>query len=265
MPRRRRRRRGAWASQLPGHRWCWRRPRPAAPAARAGFEAWTARACMFRRRARARHVLARLRAENPRAPGAGVHGGATVALPAPMMAQACNANGRDLVTAIVAGVEAMFRIGAATLHSAEKVGFHGPGMTGLFGSATACALLMKLSAAQTANAYGIAGSLAGGLLAFAKSGSGGMIKRLHLGRAAESGVIAARLAQRGYEGPPAVLEGRYGLLEHFARRPIRACSPGAWARPGRSSGSASSATPRTSHRCPGPDAARVRRAARLRR
>jgi 2-methylcitrate dehydratase PrpD len=153
--------------------------------------------------------------DNLRKPGAGVHGGATVALPALAMAQACNANGRDLITAIVAGVEVMFRIGAATLHSAEKVGFHGPGMTGPFGSATACASLLRLSAAQIANAYGIAGSLAGGLLAFAKSGSGGMIKRLHLGRAAESGVIAARLAQRGYEGPLSVLEGRYGLLEAF--------------------------------------------------
>ena len=34
-------------------------------------------------------------------------------------------------------------------------------------------------------------------MAFAKAGSGGMIKRLHLGRAAENGVVAARLAQRG--------------------------------------------------------------------
>ena len=52
-------------------------------------------------------------------------------------------------------------------------------------------------------------------MAFAKAGSGGMIKRLHLGRAAEGGVIAARLAQRGYEGPPSVLEGRFGVLEAF--------------------------------------------------
>src|ERR1700752_952902 len=52
--------------------------------------------------------------DNLRAPGSGVHGGATVALPALMMAQACGASGRDLVTAIVAGIEVMFRIGAAT-------------------------------------------------------------------------------------------------------------------------------------------------------
>ena len=156
--------------------------------------------------------------DNLRKPGAGVHGGATVALPALAMAQACGASGRDLVTAIVAGIEVMFRIGAATLHSAETVGFHGPGLTGPFGSAAACAALLRLSSAQTANAFGIAGSMAGGLLAFAKSGSGGMIKRLHLGRAAEAGVVAARLAQRGYEGPPTVLEGRFGLLDAFCEQ-----------------------------------------------
>jgi 2-methylcitrate dehydratase PrpD len=148
-------------------------------------------------------------------PGAGVHPGATVALPALAMAQAVNASGKDLITAIVAGIEVMFRIGAATLHTPEHVGFHAPGLTGPFGSAAACASLMRLSARETANAFGVAGSLAGGLLAFVKAGSGGMVKRLHLGRAAEGGVVAARLAQRGYEGPRAVLEGRYGVLEAF--------------------------------------------------
>ena len=153
--------------------------------------------------------------DNLRKPGAGVHAGATVALPALLMAQALNAGGKDLLAAIVAGVEVMFRLGAATLHSPEHVGFHAPGLTGPFGSAAACASLMRLSPRATAHAFGIAGSLAGGLLAFAKAGSGGMVKRLHLGRAAESGVIAARLAQRGYEGPRNVLEGRYGVLESF--------------------------------------------------
>jgi 2-methylcitrate dehydratase PrpD len=153
--------------------------------------------------------------DNLRHPASGVHGGATVALPAFAMAQACGASGRDLIIAIVAGIEVMFRIGNATLHSAEVVGFHGPGLTGPFGSAAAGASLLRLSPTQTANAFGIAGSLAGGLLAFAKSGSGGMIKRLHLGRAAEAGVIAARLAHRGYEGPHTVLEGQFGVLDAF--------------------------------------------------
>jgi 2-methylcitrate dehydratase PrpD len=120
-----------------------------------------------------------------------------------------------VITAIVAGVEVLHRIGAATLHSPESIGFHAPGMTGPFGSATAAAWLMRLSTREIVNAYGVAGSLAGGLMAFAKAGAGGMVKRLHLGRAAENGIVAARLAQRGYEGPRGILEGRYGVLDAF--------------------------------------------------
>ncbi len=123
---------------------------------------------------------------------------------------------RELIAAIVAGVEVMFRIGAATLHSPEQIGFHAPGMTGPFGVGGCLRLAHATSQrARPPMRSAIAGSLAGGLLAFAKAGSGGMVKRLHLGRAAESGVLAARLAQRGYEGPRNVIEGAYGVLEAF--------------------------------------------------
>jgi 2-methylcitrate dehydratase PrpD len=148
-------------------------------------------------------------------PGVGVHPGATVALPALAMAQAQDAGGRDLIAAIVAGCEIMFRIGAATLHSPENIGFHAPGITGVFGAAAAGAALMKLPPRAIANAFGIAGSMGTGLLAFAKSGSGGMVKRLHLGRAGESGITAAQLASRGYEGPLAIFEGPYGVLDAY--------------------------------------------------
>jgi 2-methylcitrate dehydratase PrpD len=150
-----------------------------------------------------------------RKPGAGVHAGATVALPALAMAHALSASGPELIRAIVAGCEVMFRIGAATLHTPEKRGFHAPGVTGPFGSAVACGVLMGLTAAQLANALGIAASLGGGLLAFSKAERGGMVKRLHLGRAAEAGVLAAQLAASGYEGPDTVLDGRFGVLEAF--------------------------------------------------
>jgi len=65
-----------------------------------------------------------------------------------------------------------------------------------------------------ANALGIAGSLAGGLLEFAK-GDGGMVKRLHLGRASEAGVLAASLAAAGFTGPRTVIEGEFGFLRVF--------------------------------------------------
>jgi 2-methylcitrate dehydratase PrpD len=65
------------------------------------------------------------------------------------------------------------------------------------------------------NALGIAGSLAGGLMEFARSSTGAMVKRLHLGRAAESGVLAASLAADGFIGPRSVLEGEAGFLKVF--------------------------------------------------
>ena len=147
-------------------------------------------------------------------PGAGAHPGGTVLPPALAVAQQEGRSGRDLVTAFVAGNEVMIRIGRATGHTNEARGFHAPGTTGPFGAAVACGHLMRLDAAQMANAIGIAGSLAGGLMEFSR-GDGGMVKRLHLGRASEAGVLAASLAAGGFTGPRTVIEGRYGFLRVF--------------------------------------------------
>lgn len=149
-----------------------------------------------------------------RKPGAGVHPGATVALPALLVAQEVGADLDDLLCAITAGIEVMFRIGNATLHSAEQRGFHAPGITGPFGAAVATGLLRGLSVEQLVAAFGISGSMGGGLLAFSQ-GAGGMVKRLHMGRAAQAGVVAASLAARGFEGPETVLEGKFGLLDAY--------------------------------------------------
>jgi 2-methylcitrate dehydratase PrpD len=153
-----------------------------------------------------------------RKPGAGAHPGATVALPAFATAQAQAASGRDLIAAIVAGCEASFRIGAATLHTPELAGFHAPGIVGPFGAAVAAGRLLRLTSDELAFALAIAGSCTGGLLAFARSGQGGMVKRLHLGRAAEGGVLAALLAAQGYDGPRTILEGEFGILQSFCSR-----------------------------------------------
>jgi 2-methylcitrate dehydratase PrpD len=152
-----------------------------------------------------------------RHPSAGVHPGATVAVPALAVAEAAGASGKELIAAVVAGCECMFRIGLAARSSSEKLGFHAPGLTGVFGSAIAASRIMGLSAEQTLMAMGIGGSFCSGLLAFAKSGHGGMVKRLHMGRASEGGVTAANLAARGFEGPDVILEGKFGFLDVYAR------------------------------------------------
>ena len=152
-----------------------------------------------------------------RKPSAGVHPGA-ILLPAALAAgEAQGASGKDFLTAFIAGAEVMFRIGLAAKQTTESLGFHAPGVNGPFGSAIVAGKLLGLNAAQLTRALGIAGSLGGGLLAFAKAGNGAMVKRLHMGRAAEAGVVAALLARDGYEGPDTVLEGQYGYLESYAR------------------------------------------------
>lgn len=149
-------------------------------------------------------------------PSVGVHPGASLTAPGIPVAQAQGRSGKELLTAFVAGFEVMYRIGDAARHSSEKIGFHAPGLTGVFGGAVVTGLLMRLDADRMTHALGIAGSLCSGLLEFSRSG-GGMVKRMHLGRAAEGGALAATLAREGFTGPHTVLEGKFGFLAAFAK------------------------------------------------
>src|SRR5207248_744699 len=135
-------------------------------------------------------------------------------LPAPVIQRAEDTIA-ETIAAVAAGSEVMSRIGRATKHNREGRGFHAPGTTGPFGGAVAVGRLLKFDAATMGNALGVAGSLSCGLLEFARSGTGAMVKRLHLGRAAESGVLAASLAADGFTGPVSVLEGAFGFLRVF--------------------------------------------------
>ena len=152
-----------------------------------------------------------------RKPGAGVHPGAVLLPAALALAQDQQRSGQDLLTAFVAGAEVMFRIDLAANQSTESLGFHSPGVNGPFGSTIVAGKLLGLNADQLTQALGIAGSLGGGLLAFTKAGNGAMVKRLHMGRAAEAGVVAALLARDGYQGPNNIIEGHYGFLESYCR------------------------------------------------
>src|SRR6266851_4262269 len=91
----------------------------------------------------------------------------------------------------------------------------GAGDVPLHAPAVACGRLLRFDADRMTNAIGIAASTAAGLLEFARSGTGAMVKRLHLGRAAESGVLAANLADAGFTGPDTVLEGPFGFLNVY--------------------------------------------------
>jgi len=148
-------------------------------------------------------------------PAVGVHPFATIFPAALALAQERGIGGRRLLAAFVAATECAIRIGRATKKSNERRGFHAPGTTGPFAAAVACGRLVGLDARRMANALGIAGSLAAGLVQFSRSKGGGMVKRLHFGRANESGILAANLADRGFTGPNDIIEGEFGFLRAF--------------------------------------------------
>lgn len=143
-------------------------------------------------------------------PGSICHITTVVAPAALAVARATGASGRELVTAYVAGCEAVARLGAAADGEFHRRGFHATGVCGVFGATVAAARLLSLDAARTTCALGIAGSFAPGLLEFL--GDGSSTKRLHAGGAARAGVEAALLAAAGATGPAGVVDGRYGVF-----------------------------------------------------
>ena len=134
-----------------------------------------------------------------------LHAGA-IAVPAALaMGEKLGSDGRALVTAIAAGYETMIRSSLASNPSATRLrGWHITGIYGPFATAAACASLMKLDPVQTAWALGLAGTQGAGTWAFNADGT--MSKRLHAGKAAHSGVLAAELAAMGYTGPTQIYE-----------------------------------------------------------
>ncbi len=129
------------------------------------------------------------------------------------VAEAHGASGRDALAAIVAGNETTARIGMAAAGLFHERGFHPTAICGVFGAVAAGANLMNLGAARATSAFGIAGSFAGGLFAYLADGTA--TKPMHPAWAAHGGVLAARLAAHGAEGPPSVLEGKFGLYHAF--------------------------------------------------
>lgn len=145
-----------------------------------------------------------------------LHPGAVVIPAALAIAEEHNVSGERLVTAIAAGYEVMIRSSLALEPSAARLrGWHLTGACGPFGAAAACAVLLGLDAERTAWALGLAGTQGAGLWAF--NADGAMSKRLHAGKAAHSGVLAAELAALGFTGPTQIYEtGDGGFLKAFS-------------------------------------------------
>ncbi|MGE5269645.1 MAG: MmgE/PrpD family protein [Thiohalocapsa sp.] len=123
------------------------------------------------------------------------------------LAEQRRSSGRDIIAAFVAGYETACRIGMALRPGHYNLGFHATGTVGAFGAAASCAHLLGLDAAATAQALGIAGTQAAGL----KSQFGTMCKPFHAGKASHNGLLAARLAARGFSSRPDLVECEQGF------------------------------------------------------
>lgn len=116
-------------------------------------------------------------------------------------------DGRELLTATVAGYEIGPRVGIAMGQEHIGQGWHSGATVGVFSAAAGAARGLRLSPDKTVHALGIAGTQSAGLMA-AQYGS--MIKRVHTGRAAQSGLYGALLADAGMTGIVDVFEAPYG-------------------------------------------------------
>jgi 2-methylcitrate dehydratase PrpD len=129
------------------------------------------------------------------------------------LAETRGASGADFISAFVAGFEVACRIGLLVAPDHYNRGFHATATAGSFAAAAACAHLLQLSPTQTACALGIAGAQTAGL----KSMFGTMCKPLQAGKAAQNGLLAALLSERGFESRLDVLECRQGFAATQSR------------------------------------------------
>ena len=115
--------------------------------------------------------------------------------------------GKEFLTALIAGYEIGTRVGMSLGASHLHRGYHPTGTHGTFGAAIAAGKIMELNEGKMVHALGIAGTQAAGLMAAQYSA---MVKRMHAGRASQSGVYAAFLADIGLTGITNILEADYG-------------------------------------------------------
>ncbi|MFE9959317.1 MmgE/PrpD family protein [Micromonospora sp. NPDC005299] len=150
-----------------------------------------------------------------------LHPSAAVVPAALAAAQAGDADGAALTSAVAVGLEVTVRLGMAGYDPALnnsvffEYGQHATSICGAMGGAVAAGMLLGLDERGLRDVLGVTASMAAGVIEANRTG--GTVKRLHCGWAAHSAVTAADLVRRGFTGPPTVLEGRFGFFTAFLR------------------------------------------------
>lgn len=143
-----------------------------------------------------------------------IHPAGPVASAALALAEHTGASGRQLVDAVVLGIDVACRVGNTVYPDHYDRGWHITGSTGMLGAAAACARLMELDADRTAMALGIAASQPIGV----REQFGSMTKPFHPGGAARAGLMSALMAKHGYTASTRALEAPRGLIQTFSAK-----------------------------------------------
>ena len=138
-----------------------------------------------------------------------IHPAGPVASALLALAEHTGSSGRELIDALVLGIDVSCRMGNTVYPQHYDRGWHITGTTGMLGAAAGCARLLKLNAHQTAMALGIAASQPIGL----REQFGTMTKPFHPGAAARAGLMSALLAKQGFTASPKALEAPRGWTQ----------------------------------------------------
>lgn len=125
------------------------------------------------------------------------------------LAESRGSSGSAVLTAFVAGYEAGCRMGRLIAPGHYESGFHGTATIGTLAATAACSHLLGLGPERAAHAIGIAATQAAGIRCM----FGTMCKPLHAGKAAQNGLRAATLAEKGFQSRPDALECTHGFAE----------------------------------------------------
>ena len=146
--------------------------------------------------------------------GGPVHPGAVVVPAVLAAAEQHGLDGTAVMRGIAVGAEIMCRLSLVAPQATHKAGFHPTAVFGAPAATGAVAAALGLDTEATIRAFGIAGSLASGIIEYLADGSS--TKRLHAGAAAQAGLRAVHLARGGFVGPRTVFEGSHGMFKAFA-------------------------------------------------
>jgi 2-methylcitrate dehydratase PrpD len=140
-----------------------------------------------------------------------VHCGTPLTATSLAIAEHAGLGGEEVLAAIVLGYEAAGRIGEAITPGFRRGGFHGC-LVAIFAAAVAAARLLRLDAAETAQAIALSATSIGGLAAAANTS---VAREYHAGLAARLGLDAALATRHGFRAEEGILEARQGFFEVY--------------------------------------------------